>query len=289
VSRTDGEPALPLTGDAAGPLVAQVVRTTTDPDGRRLSYVRVFSGTLRPEAPVAVWGHAAGGPVQRAAEVVGHLAAPLGLALRPVASCSAGDVCAVAGLGSARTGDTVSAGDDPLLLAPWTSPEPQLPLAVEAASPLDRPRLTAALRRLVGEDPVARLEHRATTGQQILWCTGPLHAEVLLDRLRSQDGIEVCTPAVEVPLLRSASGGLLEPWCAVRILVPTAFAGSVLSDLSSRRTRRAARECDPEDDEQSVVRADLPEVELLGYAAVLRAVSHGTGSFSRRAIGDEPR
>ena len=288
VSRPDGEPVLPLAGTAAGPLVAEVVRTTTDPDGRRLSYVRVFSGTLRPEAPVAVWGRAAGAPVRRTAAVVGHLSAPLGPVLRPVASCSPGEICAVAGLGSAQTGDTLSAEHDPLLLAPWSSPEPQLPLAVEAASPLERPRVGAALRRLVGEDPVARLEHRTTTDQQILWCTGPLHAEVLLDRLRSQDGIDVHTHEVEVPLLRSASGGLLEPWCAVIIRVPTAFAGSVLSDLSGRRARSATRESDPEDDEQSVVRAELPEVELLGYAAALRATSHGTASFSRSPIGAEP-
>ncbi|MDQ3502814.1 MAG: GTP-binding protein [Actinomycetota bacterium] len=289
VSRPDGAPVLPLTCDPAGPLVAEVVRTAIDPEGRRLSFVRVLSGTLRPEITVEARRHRVDRPAQRAPAVVGALAAPLGSSLHPVDSCSAGDLCAVAGLDSAETGDTLSALDDPLLLASWGLPEPQLPIAVEAASPLDREQLSTALRRLVCEDPVARLEWREATRQQVLWCTGPLHAEVLLDRLRSQDGIEVFTPAVEVPLLRSATGGLLEPWCAVSIFVPTAFARSVLSDLSGRRARSATRESDPEDDEQSVVRAELPEVELLCYAAALRAVSHGTGSFSRRVIGDEPR
>ncbi|MBW3640426.1 MAG: GTP-binding protein [Actinobacteria bacterium] len=288
VSRPDGAPALPLACDPAGPLVAEVVRTAADAEGRRLSFVRVFSGTLRPEITVTARGHRVDGPAQRASEVVGPLAAPQGSSLHPVDSCSAGDLCAVAGLDSAGTGDTLSAVDDPLLLAAWSLPEPQLPIAVEAASPLDREQLSAALRRLVCEDPVARLEWREATRQQVLWCTGPLHAEVLLDRLRSRDGTEVRTPDVEVPL-RQVASGLLEPWCAVSIFVPTAFARSVLSDLSGRRARRATRESDPEDDEQSVVRVELPEVELLGYAAALRVVSHGTGSFSRRAIGDEPR
>ncbi len=288
VSRPKGTPALPLTGDPAGPLVAEVVRTTSDPAGRRRSYVRVFSGTLRPQAAVAIWGHGPGGPEQRAAQLVGPLSAPPGGPSEPIVSCAAGDICAVAGLDAAATGDTVSAVDDPLLLEGWNLPEPQLAVAVEAASPVDRDRLSAALDALVGADPVARLEHRQATGQQLLWCTGPLHAEVLLDRLR-KDGLDVRTPSVEVPLLRSASGGLLEPWCAVTIRVPTAHARSVLSDLSGRRARRTAHESESEDDEQSVVRAELPEVELLGYAAALRSVSHGTGSFSRRPIGDEPR
>lgn len=283
VSRPDGTPALPLTCDPAGPLAAEVVRTATDPEGRRLSYVRVWSGTLRPEVTVEVWGHGPDAPEQRPSAVVGPLMQTLGRSLQPMEVCSAGDLCAVAGLDAAETGDTLSARADPLLLAPWSLPAPQLQIAVEAASPADRERLPAALRRLVGEDPVARLEERETTGQQVLWCTGPLHAEVVLARLRSREGIDVRTPDVQV---RSASGPS-EQWCAVTIAVPTAFSRSVLSDLSGRRARHATRTSDPEDDEQSVVRAELPEVELLGYAAALRVVSHGTGSFHRRAI--EPR
>jgi len=61
-----------------------------------------------------------------------------------------------------------------------------------------------------------------------------------------------------------------------------------MSDLSGRRARVTGSEPDPEDDERAVVRAQLPDAELLGYAAALRGVSHGTGSFVRRPTAFEP-
>ena len=70
--------------------------------------------------------------------------------------------------------------------------------------------------------------------------------------------------------------------------MPSAFVGSIMSDLSGRRARVTSSEPDPEDDELTVVRAALPEAELLGYALALRKVSHGTGRFSRRELGFEP-
>lgn len=296
VTRPDGSPAVPLSCDPAGPLAAEVVRTTTDPDLGPVSYVRVLSGTLRPDTAVHVCGRRAGRSRQRpdlreADERTGPLASPLGAALRPVTACPAGDLCTVAGLSSAATGDTLSDRTEPLLVAPWVLPEPQLPVAVEAASRADAQRLGAALARLVAEDPTARLERVAETGQQLLWCIGPAHAEVLLERLRSRHGLVLLTPDVQVALREesTAAGTLLrEPWWTVTVQLPTAFVGSVLSDLARRRGRVTGNERDAEDDDHSVVRAELPERELLTYAAALRVVSHGTGSFTRRPLGHEP-
>jgi elongation factor G len=87
----------------------------------------------------------------------------------------------------------------------------------------------------------------------------------------------------------AAAGTLpLEPWSEVTVAVPTAFVGSVMSDLSGRRARVTGSDPDPDDDDRSRVTAALPEAELLTYATVLRGVSHGTGSFTRRALGYEP-
>ncbi|HVE74130.1 MAG TPA: GTP-binding protein, partial [Mycobacteriales bacterium] len=111
VSKPDGSPALPVTCDPDGPLVAEVVRTTSDPYLGRLSLVRVFSGTLRPDTSVHVSGHGLadrGHPDHDADERVGPLATPLGSVLRGVSSCPAGDICAVAKLTTAETGDTLS-------------------------------------------------------------------------------------------------------------------------------------------------------------------------------------
>ncbi|MCZ2807408.1 elongation factor G-like protein EF-G2 [Modestobacter sp. VKM Ac-2983] len=212
VVRPDGRPAGHVGCDPAGPLVAEVVRTTTDPYLGRISLVRVFSGTLRPDAPVHVCGAGSGHgwgeqhPDHDADERVGGIAAVLGSTLRPVAECPAGDLCAVARLSSAETGDTLSDPEHPLVVPPWPLPDPQLPVAVEAASRTDEDRLAAALARLVAEDPAVRVERRPDTGQLLLWCVGDAHAEVLLDRLRGRYGVAVQTPPVRVPLVETLAG-----------------------------------------------------------------------------------
>ncbi|NEK56685.1 elongation factor G-like protein EF-G2 [Geodermatophilus sabuli] len=400
VTRPDGTPAPVPSCDADGPLVAEVVKTTTDPYLGRVSLVRVFSGTLRPDTAVHVSGHGMadrGHPDHDVDERIGAVSSPLGSVLRPVASCPAGDVCAVARLGSAETGDTLSTPEDPRLVAPWDLPTPQLPVALEAASRSDEDRLTTALTRLVAEDPTVRLERRPDTGQLLLWCVGEAHAEVLLERLRVRHGVTVTTVPVRVPMVETLagparvtgrhvkqSGGhgqyaivvveaepgppgsgvvfeqrivggtvpgqfhgsvekgiraqaergvsgdrpivdvhvtlvdgkahsvdssdaafqaagalalreavaaagtrVLEPWCEVEVAVPGEYVGAVMSDLSGRRARVTGSDADPDRD-RTTVRAEVPEVELLSYAGVLRSVSHGTGGFTRRPLGYEP-
>ena len=203
VARPDGSPAEPVTCDPDGPLVAEVVKTDSDPYLGRVSLVRVFSGTLRPDQPLHVSGHGGadrGHPDHDVDQRVGALSSPLGSTLRPVASCPAGDICAVAKLTAAETGDTLSAPEDPLLVEPWALPEPQLPVAVVAQTHADEDRLGGALSRLVAEDPTVRVERVSDTGQLLLWCIGEAHAEVLLDRLRHRYGVAVDTVEVKVAL-----------------------------------------------------------------------------------------
>jgi elongation factor G len=400
VTRPDGSPAPALTCDPEGPLVAEVVKTTTDPYVGRVSLVRIFSGTLRPDVPVHVSGHGMtdrGHPDHDVDERIGALSSPLGATLRPVAACPAGDICAVARLASAETGDTLSSPEDPRLVPPWDLPTPQLPVAVEAASRADEDRLATALARLVAEDPTVRLDRRPDTGQLLLWCVGEAHAEVLTERLRTRHGVAVTTVPVRVPMVETLagparvtgrhvkqSGGhgqyavvvidgepgppgsgvvfeqrivggtvpsqfhgsvekgvrtqgargingdrplvdvhvtlvdgkahsvdssdaafqaagalalrelaaaagtrVLEPWCEVEVVVPGEYVGAVMSDLSARRARVTGSEADPLRD-RTTVRAEVPEVELLSYPGVLRSVTHGTGSFTRRPLGYEP-
>jgi elongation factor G len=85
----------------------------------------------------------------------------------------------------------------------------------------------------------------------------------------------------------AAGTRVLEPWCDVDVMVPGEYVGAVMSDLSARRARVTGSEADPVRD-LTTVRAEVPEVELLTYPGVLRSVTHGTGSFSRRPLGYEP-
>jgi elongation factor G len=194
VTRPDGSPAPAVRCDPAGPLVAEVVKTTTDPYVGRISLVRVFSGTLRPDTLVHVSGHGLadrGHDDHDVTEKVGAISSPLGKTLRSAAHCIAGDICAIAKLTRAETGDTLSDKDQPLLVAPWTMPEPLLPVAIAAKSKADEDKLSTGLARIVAEEPTVRLERNPETRQLVLWCMGEAHADVLLDRLKTKYGVEV--------------------------------------------------------------------------------------------------
>ncbi|MEU8544193.1 elongation factor G-like protein EF-G2 [Streptomyces sp. NPDC048717] len=206
-----GGPAGPaVVCDPDGPLVAEVVKTSSDPYVGRLSLVRVFSGTLRPDETVHVSGHGltdpghgnghGNGELHDAEERIGALTSPFGKQQRPLTRCVAGDLACVAKLGRAETGDTLSAKDAPLLMEPWHMPEPLLPVAIEAHGKADEDRLSQGLARLVAEDPTMRLEQNQDTRQVVLWCLGEAHADVALERLRGRYGVRVDTVPHKVAL-----------------------------------------------------------------------------------------
>ncbi|MGH3791037.1 MAG: elongation factor G-like protein EF-G2 [Pseudonocardiaceae bacterium] len=208
VTRPDGSAHPAVAVDPAAPLVAAVVRTTVDPYQGRVSLVRVFSGTLHPDRPVHVSGHGLadrGHADHDVDERVAHVYTPLGGMLSEVPHCVAGDLCAVTKVVSAETGDTLSYPHNPLLVAPWTMPEPLLPVAVVGRSRSDEDALARGLGRLVAADPTLRLERNAETHQMVLWCTGEAHADVVLSRLRAT-GAEVDTQPVLVPLRETFAG-----------------------------------------------------------------------------------
>ncbi|MBB5804183.1 elongation factor G [Saccharothrix ecbatanensis] len=398
VTGVDGIPQPRLEADPNGPLVAEVVRTAVDSYVGRVSLVRVFSGTLRPERPVHVSGHGMadrGHEDHDVDERVAHIYSPLGANLREVPYCVAGDLCALTKLSSAETGDTVSAPEKPLLMAPWEMPEPLLPVAVVPRSRSDEDNLARNLGKLVAGDPTLRLERNAETHQLVLWCMGEAHADVVLARLRA-GGAEVDTEPVRValretfgsqakghgrhvkqsgghgqyavcdiivdPLPRgsgfefvdkivggaipnqfipsvekgvraqlerglqgghpvvdvrvtlvdgkahsvdssdaafqtagslalkdaAANGGtsLLEPVDEVTVRLPDDHLGTVLGDLSSRRGRVLGTEA--ESPGYTVIRAEVPETELLRYAVELRSLTSGTGTYTRRFSRYDP-
>ncbi|MFD9409651.1 elongation factor G-like protein EF-G2 [Streptomyces sp. NPDC059989] len=194
VTAPDGSARPAVTCDPEGPLVAEVVKTSSDPYVGRVSLVRVFSGTLRPEQTVHVSGHGLadrGHEDHDVDERIGTLTAPFGKQQRSLERCIAGDLACVAKLTRAETGDTLSAKENPLLMAPWAMPDPLLPLAIEAHSKADEDKLSQGLSRLVAEDPTMRLEQNQHTHQVVLWCLGEAHQDVALERLRTRYGVQV--------------------------------------------------------------------------------------------------
>ncbi|MEV0415630.1 elongation factor G-like protein EF-G2 [Streptomyces sp. NPDC050448] len=194
VTAPDGADRPAVTCDPDGPLVAEVVKTSSDPYVGRVSLVRVFSGTLRPEETVHVSGHGLtdrGHEDHDVDERIGTLTSPFGKQQRSLTQVIAGDLACVAKLTRAETGDTLSAKDRPLLMEPWRMPDPLLPLAIEAHSKADEDKLSQGLARLVAEDPTMRLEQNPHTHQVVLWCLGEAHQDVALERLRTRYGVQV--------------------------------------------------------------------------------------------------
>ncbi|OMI41529.1 elongation factor G-like protein EF-G2 [Streptomyces sparsogenes] len=203
VTTPEGKPCPRLTCDPEGPLAAEVVKTSSDPYVGRISLVRVFSGTLRPDETVHVSGHGLedrGHEDHDVDERVGALTTPFGKAQHMLNQAIAGDLACVAKLSRAETGDTLSARDRPLLMEPWEMPDPLLPVAIRAHSKADEDKLSQGLGRLVAEDPTMRLEQNQDTHQVVLWCLGEAHMDVALERLRSRYGVQVDAEPYRVSL-----------------------------------------------------------------------------------------
>src|SRR4051794_33835034 len=214
-----GATAAPVDCDPDGPLVAEVVKTTSDPYVGRVSLVRVFSGTLDPDRPVHVSGHltsffgaGSGHADHDDDERIGSLAYLFGQQLHPASRVVCGDLATVGRLTRAETGDTLSSVEDPRVLRPWSLPTPLLPVAIEASTKSDEDKLSTALSRLVAEDPSLRVEMGAgESAQLVLWTMGEAHADASLERLSERFGVSVRQNEVLVPMretLATAGTGL---------------------------------------------------------------------------------
>jgi elongation factor G len=208
-----GASAPAIACDPGGPLVAEIVKTTSDPYVGRLSLVRLFSGSLVPDQSVHVSGHvtaffgdAAGHPDHDEDERIGALAFPFGKSQVPASRVVAGDLCAIGRLTRAETGDTLSDVDTPRVLRPWSMPEPLLPVAIVAHSKADEDKLSQALGRLAAEDPSLRIENNPETHQLVLWCMGETHADVVLERLTSRYAVHVDQVPFTVSLRETFAG-----------------------------------------------------------------------------------
>ena len=203
VTGIDGSPVDPITADSSGRLAAEVVKTVSDPYVGRISLVRIFSGVLRPDSVLHVSGHFLadrGHQEHDVDERSGAVSAALGKQLHAVPGGIAGDVVAVSKLLHAETGDTLSDKSAPLLMEPWSMPDPLLPVAVVAHAKSDEDKMSEGLGRLAAEDPTLRLEKNAETGQVVLWCMGENHVEVVIERLRTRYGVNVDAEPVRIAL-----------------------------------------------------------------------------------------
>jgi len=206
IATLDGDPVDAGEISVDAPLLAEVIRTTSDPYAGRLSMVRVFNGTLRPDNTVHVTGRrvqfsGGNGPGDHDDdERVGLLTAPHGVELYPKDVAIAGEIVMVAKLGTAETSDTLSDPATLRVIEPWLLPEPLLPVAIRAASRNDEDKLAGALQRLVVEDSTVKLERAPGTEQLLLWTMGQAHQDLLMNRLKDRYGVNITADPIRAAL-----------------------------------------------------------------------------------------
>ncbi|WP_456410102.1 elongation factor G [Oceanithermus sp.] len=166
--------------DPKGPLAALAFKIMADPYVGRLTFVRVYSGTLK--AGSYIYNSTKGKK-----ERVGRLLRMHANHREEVEELSAGDLGAVVGLKDTVTGDTlVGDGDEPVVLESIDIPEPVISVAIEPKTKADQEKLAMALSRLAEEDPTFRVHTDPESGQTIISGMGELHLEIIVDRLKRE-------------------------------------------------------------------------------------------------------
>ena len=185
----------------ASPLAALVFKTTADPYVGKLTYIRVFSGTLQSDSHV--WNGNKGRD-----ERIGTLMMVRGKSQEPVAQLIAGDMGAVAKLAETGTGDTLCSKESPLVLEPATFPQALFSAAIHPKSKADLDKLSTALNRLAEEDPTLRTRRDADTAETILSGLGEAHVDVAVERMRRKFGVEVAVDVPKVPYKETITSGV---------------------------------------------------------------------------------
>ncbi|MDX8142337.1 elongation factor G [Lentzea sp. BCCO 10_0061] len=195
VRGVDGQERQP---DPDAPFAALVFKVNATATGR-LAYARVYSGTLHKGETVQVGGRT---------ERIGRILRVQADRHTPVDQAVAGDIVALVGLKSARTGTTLCAPTAPLLLEPAVSADPVVSVAVEARTSADNARLTEALAHLVDEDPSLRFGTDPETGQTVLSGQGELHLEVSVEKARTLHRIEITMGRPRVSYRETVASGV---------------------------------------------------------------------------------
>lgn len=175
------------------PVAALAFKVVRHPQAGRLVYVRVYSGSLHK-------GMELYNPRTHKTERLGRLLRLFADRRDELDAVGAGDICAVVGLQSVGTGDTLclpGAGRE-ILLEPPQFPEPVVSMAIEAAHSNDQTRLATALARLSDEDPTFQVRTHEETGQCLIAGMGELHLEIIREKLSREHHVETRAGAPEI-------------------------------------------------------------------------------------------
>jgi len=192
----DGDEVVEREPDPAAPVSAQVFKTLIDPYAGKLSYLRVYSGTIKADDHLL---NANTGQDER----LHSLNRLQGKELIPVQELQAGEVGVTTKLKDTHTGDTLCTRNAPIRFSPITYPAPQITYAIEAADRSSEDKLSDALAKLMEEDPVLKMRIDPQTHEVLLEGMGQVHLEVVVARLKNRFGASVELKAPKVPYLET--------------------------------------------------------------------------------------
>jgi elongation factor G len=169
--------------DDKGQFAALAFKIMTDPFVGRLTYFRVYSGTLKSGSYVY-------NPVSDKKERISRILRMHANSREDVDEAYAGDIVAAVGLKHTRTGDTLCEENDPIVLEKMTFPDPVIHVAIEPKTKADQEKMGEALQKLTEEDPTLRVATNEETGQTIISGMGELHLEIIIDRMKREFRVE---------------------------------------------------------------------------------------------------
>ncbi len=168
--------------DPAGPLVAQVFKTRIDPFVQKLSYIRIYSGTMKKDETVPTTS-------ARKGTKLGPLLEAQGGETKPVDAASAGDIVAIAKMEELHTGTSLGVAELPKI----SFPTPMVGLAVSPKSRNDEAKLSNSLHKIVEEDSTFKLDRDTQTKELVMTGMSELHLQIIRERLQRRDKLEVET------------------------------------------------------------------------------------------------
>ena len=177
--------------DDKEPFSALAFKVATDPFVGTLTFIRIYSGTLK--AATGIYN-----TTRDKEERVGRMLLMHANSREDVKEASTGDIVALAGLKYTITGHTLSEEDNPIVLEPMDFPDPVIEIAVEPKTKADQEKMGEALGRLAREDPSFRVTTDEESGQTIIKGMGELHLDIIVDRMKREFKVEANIGAPQV-------------------------------------------------------------------------------------------
>lgn len=198
------EEEVAVEADPKAPVCALIFKTSSDPYVGKISYMRVYSGTLRPDTTL----HNLNRGID---EKIGNLLSIRGKAQEKISEAQAGDIVAVGRLTASSTGETLSEPSRKLELPGLDLPRPFYCRAIRAKSKADEDKMSANLQRLLQEDPTLQLTRVEETHQALLTGIGNVQLDLCVDRLKRM-GVDVELYARKIPYRETLKGSVQQEY-----------------------------------------------------------------------------